>query len=160
LEVSRLLEEFQRAYGHLTERPEDRLEVCPPAEPVTLLADRQLLKQVLVNLTENAVAAVRESGRPETRVRVWARRSPRASDRLEIRVEDNGPGVEHQRRETVFEPYQTTRQQGTGLGLAIVKKIVLDHGGEIHIEESELGGAAFVVQLPVVPGEAGRPAAS
>ena len=52
------------------------------------------------------------------------------------------------RRERVFEPYETSRKSGTGLGLAIVKKIVLDHGGEIWIEDSPLGGARFCLRLP------------
>jgi nitrogen-specific signal transduction histidine kinase len=68
---------------------------------------------------------------------------------VEIRVEDNGPGVPPSHGEKIFEPYFTTKSDGTGLGLAIVKKIVLQHGGTITLKRSpSLGGAAFVIQLP------------
>ena len=67
----------------------------------------------------------------------------------ELWVDDNGPGIEPERRERIFEPYESTRKEGTGLGLAIVKKVVLDHGGEVRVDESELGGAAIVIRLPL-----------
>jgi signal transduction histidine kinase len=67
-------------------------------------------------------------------------------------VEDNGPGIAAERREQVFEPYETTREHGTGLGLAIVKKIILDHGGEVAIGDSELGGARFELRIPLHSG--------
>ncbi len=72
---------------------------------------------------------------------------------LTLRVEDNGPGIEPERRERVFEPYESTREHGTGLGLAIVKKIILDHAGSIRVEASDLGGAVFIIDLPLPPEE-------
>ena len=58
-------------------------------------------------------------------------------------------------RERIFDPYFTSKAQGTGLGLAIVRKIVLDHGGDIRLDDkpSPLGGARFVVTLPTADGE-------
>ncbi|MEM6996475.1 MAG: ATP-binding protein [Myxococcota bacterium] len=143
--VARVLEEFQRAYGHLTEDEDEALELTMPDEEIELSADRQLLKQALVNLVENAVLSAREAGRTPVRVSVAATLQGSA---VHVTVDDNGPGIEEQRRDDVFEPYQTSRKAGTGLGLAIVKKIVLDHGGEIWIEDSPLGGARFVITLP------------
>jgi len=57
-------------------------------------------------------------------------------------------------RERIFDPYVTTKENGTGLGLAIVRKIVLDHGGDVHVDDqaSPLGGARFVVTLPTAAG--------
>jgi two-component system nitrogen regulation sensor histidine kinase NtrY len=144
--VRRVLEEFQRAYGHLTETEEDELVVRPPETDVSIDGDRQLLKQALVNLVENAVLSAR--GHAEAvRVEVVGET---LADAVEIRVDDNGPGIDRERRERVFEPYETTRREGTGLGLAIVKKVVLDHGGEIWIEDAPKGGARFVIRLPRV----------
>jgi nitrogen fixation/metabolism regulation signal transduction histidine kinase len=162
VELERVLDEFERAYGHLSDRDEDELEILRPRDaapargrrgepampaPTRVMADRQLLKQVLVNLVENAVLSAREAGIDPVRVRVAA---VRLGARVEVRVEDNGPGVPRELRDRLFEPYETTREHGTGLGLAIVKKIVLDHGGEISLDETELGGAAFVIRLPVL----------
>jgi nitrogen fixation/metabolism regulation signal transduction histidine kinase len=145
VELARVLEEFERAYGHLTEREDDVLVVGGVDPSLTVDADRQLLKQVLVNLVENAVLSAREAGREPVQVEVSVEL---VGSWIEIRVDDNGPGVPEPLRDRVFEPYHTTRAQGTGLGLAIVKKIILDHGGEVRVEASPLGGARFVVRLP------------
>ena len=154
--IGRVLEEFQRAYGHLTDdgltgpdaEPDEGsepLEVEYPDTPLPVLADRQLLKQALVNLVENGALSAREAGCVPVRVAVTAEAH---GDRIHVMVDDNGPGIDAERRDSVFEPYETSRKSGTGLGLAIVKKIVLDHGGEIWIEDSPLSGARFVISLP------------
>jgi nitrogen fixation/metabolism regulation signal transduction histidine kinase len=144
--LARVLAEFERAYGHLTDREQDELVVRPAEPDVTIAGDRQLLKQALVNLVENAVLSAHEAGVDPVRVEVEA---VRRGTWVEITVDDNGPGIDEARRERVFEPYETSRAHGTGLGLAIVKKVVLDHGGEIRVESSPLGGARFVLRLPV-----------
>ncbi len=143
--LSRVLEEFERAYGHLSDDETGTLEVRPPKHDVEIEADRQLLKQALVNLVENAVLSAREHRRDGIRVEIH---TSSLADAVDIVVDDNGPGIDEARRERVFEPYETTRAEGTGLGLAIVKKVVLDHAGEIWIEDSPLGGARFVLRLP------------
>lgn len=145
VKLSRVLDEFERAYGHLTEEADDVLTVQQPASDPALMADRQLIKQVLVNLVENAVLSAREAGRRPVRVEVSAEVTASA---VEIRVDDNGPGIAEDRRTRVFEPYETTREQGTGLGLAIVKKVALDHRGDVWVEESHLGGARLCLRLP------------
>ncbi len=144
IELRRVLEEFQRAYGHLTEHDEDTLRVIPPPAELVVEGDRQLLKQVLVNLVENAVLSAKASGQIPVIVEISCVVAPGV---VELCVDDNGPGIAPEMRERVFEPYETTRVQGSGLGLAIVKKIVLDHGGEVGVGESPLGGARFVIRL-------------
>jgi len=119
---------------------------------VGALCDRMLLRNVLANLVENAVQAAEAAGRkPEIRIAVAP--SPLARGAA-LTVDDNGPGVPADARERIFDPYVTTKENGTGLGLAIVRKIVLDHGGDVHVDEqaSPLGGARFVVTLPNVEG--------
>jgi len=68
-----------------------------------------------------------------------------------IRVADDGPGIEEEVRSRLFEPYTTTRSigDGMGLGLAISKKIMLDHGGDLELEDSSPEGTAFRVSLPI-----------
>jgi nitrogen fixation/metabolism regulation signal transduction histidine kinase len=68
---------------------------------------------------------------------------------VELRIQDNGPGVDDQILDDIFEPYVTTKEKGTGLGLAIVKKIIEEHGGMLLVENLEEGGAAFIMRLPV-----------
>ena len=78
-----------------------------------------------------------------------------AGDRVELLVDDNGPGVAAPLRDKVFAPYFTTKhgQGGTGLGLAIVHRIVSDHGGRIVIGEAPGGGARFTIELPLERGQ-------
>ena len=147
IEVGPVLHEFERAYGHLTDEEGDVLQVQVPQAPVRIRGDRQLLKQALVNLVENAVLSARDAGRAPVEVVVSAELD---GECVEIAVDDNGPGIPPERVEQVFEPYETTRSHGTGLGLPIVKKVVLDHGGEVWAESSQLGGARFVLRLPVL----------
>jgi two-component system nitrogen regulation sensor histidine kinase NtrY len=157
VELDRIVDEFERAYGRLgsstistdADASEDRLELVPPEQPgLVVLGDRQLLKQVLVNLVENATLSIGEAGISPAHVRIRTGRVPGRA-LASVVVEDNGPGIAVERRERVFEPYETTREHGTGLGLAIVKKIILDHGGEVAIGESELGGARFELRIPL-----------
>jgi two-component system nitrogen regulation sensor histidine kinase NtrY len=80
------------------------------------------------------------------------RGTDRTRKRAAILIDDNGPGVPADKRKTIFDPYVTTKPHGTGLGLAIVRKILLDHGGDVSVAStpSPLGGARFMVELPVI----------
>lgn len=111
--------------------------------------DRDLLRQVLVNLCENASQA--GAGRIELRA---------GGDEAaaELVVADDGPGVPPALAGRVFEPYVTSRGDGSGLGLAICRKILLDHGGDLELAESA-GGAAFRLTLPPATGTADGAAA-
>jgi nitrogen fixation/metabolism regulation signal transduction histidine kinase len=125
--------------------------------PVGALCDRMLIRRVLANLVENAVQAAEAAGREPT-VRIALAEGDSAAS---LFVDDNGPGVAADARERIFDPYMTTKEHGTGLGLAIVRKIMLDHGGDVRVAEapSPLGGARFVVTLPVVRAAGSPPSA-
>lgn len=107
--------------------------VCQPAQ----------LNQVWLNLLQNALDAVGDSGK----VLVRGRALP---DGLELSVADSGPGVEAAIRPRLFEPFTTTKPpgKGTGLGLAICYEIVTQHGGKLWLDDSYREGARFVVWLP------------
>jgi two-component system, NtrC family, sensor histidine kinase HydH len=100
------------------------------------------LREVVMNLLLNALDASPQGGE----IRVSA--SAAGPDQIELRVEDAGAGVSPEIREKVFQPFFTTKPRGSGLGLAIVESIVSQHGGRLHLETSDLGGASFRIQLP------------
>jgi two-component system, NtrC family, sensor histidine kinase HydH len=100
--------------------------------------DPERIRQVLVNLLENAVAA----GAP---VRASLQE---AGAQLRFVIQDSGPGVPPGERERIFEPFHTTRTRGTGLGLAVARRVVEQHGGSISVENGAAGGAVFCVVLP------------
>ncbi len=113
--------------------------------------DADQMRRALINLLDNAVAAVGGAGRIELAARPW-----RGPGSLRIDVADTGPGIDAAHRDKVFTPYFSTKPRGTGLGLAIVQRIVVEHHGSIRVEENAGGGARFVIEVPgdAVPGEA------
>jgi two-component system NtrC family sensor kinase len=119
-----------------------------PPEPVTVLADRTQLQQVVVNLLTNALQAV--ASNPPGRPRRITIRAGRSADRVQLDVEDTGPGVPAELVPHIFTPFFTTKGPGvgTGLGLAIAYGIVERHGGTLSVHRSASGGARFEVDLP------------
>jgi signal transduction histidine kinase len=107
--------------------------------------DRNQLRQVFVNLLDNAVHAAAPSGT----VRVLG---SAADGSVRLAVEDSGPGVDAATRRRLFEPLVTTKEKGIGLGLALVKRILERHEGSIAYEPRPAGGARFVVRLPITEG--------
>jgi nitrogen fixation/metabolism regulation signal transduction histidine kinase len=114
-------------------------------------ADRDQLTQVVLNLLENARDAVALKGSEETVGRITVR-TRMTGERVELEVEDNGPGFDPEIQDKLFTPYFTTKEAGTGLGLAIVHRIVTDHGGTIAAASNPGRGAKFVVDLPIRKG--------
>jgi PAS domain S-box-containing protein len=116
-------------------------------EPTTVMADRTQIKQVVLNLLLNAYEATKDvSDRPRRLVI----RSVRSGDgNVLVTVEDNGPGLQGQSADRLFEPLFTTKAKGMGMGLAICRSIVEAHGGTIWAEERPDGpGACFCLALP------------
>ncbi len=108
-------------------------------------ADFRLIEQLLLNLITNAVQSMEGMAGDRTIEVATAM----AGRRIAITVGDSGPGVPDGLREKIFEPFFTTKSSGTGLGLSISRRIVAEHGGEIEVGRSPLGGAEFRILLPV-----------
>jgi two-component system, NtrC family, sensor histidine kinase HydH len=106
------------------------------------LLDRQLMERVLYNLLLNAAQASPPRGSVTVKTR-------QLGDTVEISVIDRGAGIAAKDRESIFNPFFTTKSNGVGLGLAIVSKIVDEHGGQITVESEPGSGSVFRVCLPV-----------
>ena len=119
------------------------------ADVPPIAGDEERLRQVLVNLTLNALEAVGDGGTVRVSCRLEEPDPDRGgADMVAIAVDDSGPGVKAEVRDRIFEPFFTTKAEGSGLGLSIVHAIVTQHGGEIAVEEAPGGGARFVLRLP------------
>jgi len=127
-----------------------------PDRPLTVEADHEQLRQLLLNLVLNAMDAQAQGGAVLVSVAETPADGPivGASDgrpsvpSVELTVSDRGPGIALGMAERIFDPYVSTKETGLGLGLAICRRIVEDHGGKIRVENSPAGGAIFTVRLP------------
>ncbi len=164
-DIGRMVDEFS-AFARMpspTLKPENMKEICSeavflqrnaypeitftldmPEDRVPVRCDRRQIGQAITNLLQNAAEAIdgREaevSAPPPPGVVRLALSQDDAQ--TQIIVEDNGKGLPSAERDTLTEPYVTTRAKGTGLGLAIVKKIMEDHDGSILLEDRAEGGA-------------------
>ncbi len=124
------------------------LEVVGEGRGLVVVGDRSRLQQVVMNLLLNALDAVGEGG--HVRVVVAAGES----GRVQLVVEDDGPGIPEAIRDRVFDPFFTTKKagEGTGLGLSISYSIVSEHGGEIVVENGKERGTRMRVLLPAAEG--------
>jgi two-component system sensor histidine kinase HydH len=120
-----------------------QMETADSGGPVVVRVARGAVRQVLLNLLNNAREAVPTSA---GRIRVGL---DSQVDHVELRVSDNGPGVSEAARERIFAPFFSTKPEGTGLGLAVVRSLVERAGGDVHYVAAEYGGATFVVHWPL-----------
>lgn len=131
-------------------------EIYDPSLP-PVFGNRDQLVQVFLNLIKNAGEAVDPKDGVitiSTRYQHGIRLAVAGGDArvhlpLVVSVRDNGPGVPQDMRESLFDPFVTTKPTGSGLGLALVAKIINDHGGVIEVKDVPGGGAEFQIMLPI-----------
>jgi len=119
-----------------------------PDQPAAVIADPHQIEQVFLNIINNAVDAILETGRTgKLRIRIY-----RLNGQVCTQFADDGPGIKDPKR--IFDPFYTTKSvgKGTGLGLSICYGIVKEHGGDITANNAPEGGAVIEVRLPAVAG--------
>lgn len=126
------------------------IETDYTCDGATVCVDSNQIQQVLLNLVTNAADAMPKGGRLQTATRLLSDQGS-----VEIRIIDNGCGIEQDVLKRAFDPFFTTkdRGKGTGLGLAICQRIVEEHKGEIEIQSQPGRGTTVSVRLPYVPME-------
>src|SRR6266478_6046472 len=159
LEFSRTRESLHPSYGDVREAVDSAiksLKAHPEFQRVPIRVswegttegwfDFKKLERALLNLLLNACEAVpAESGKIDIQLR-------RKGESLEIRIEDNGPGIAEPVRDKLFEPFVSYgKENGTGMGLTVVQKILQDHGGDVTVERTSVEGTTFRVSVPLNP---------
>ncbi|MGB3552376.1 MAG: ATP-binding protein, partial [Candidatus Binatus sp.] len=120
-----------------------------PAIPLIPI-DREAMKRALVNLLDNAVAAVTAINHNGAGPLIEVRSHRRPDNSIvTLEVADNGPGIDPRLRTRIFEPYYSGKKGGTGLGLAIVSAVVTDHHGFVRVTDNQPRGSRFVLEFPV-----------
>lgn len=167
-QIAPILKEVITTLAPVARKKEVELQLDADDVPCELAADAERLRQVFINLVDNAVKFTPKGGKVTVRSRVIEGPSPADDDedaagaailapllkQVEVRVADTGIGIPVAERSKVFDAFyqvdsSSTREYGgTGLGLSIVKRIVDAHGGTVAVEGNQPNGTVFVVVLP------------
>jgi signal transduction histidine kinase len=110
--------------------------------PVFASCDPRKVKQILINLVQNAL----EATPPDSKVEIDLHKDDDGAARVEIR--DRGPGLSEEIRARLFQPGATTKERGTGLGLALARGLARQHGGELSLDSRADGGCVATLRLP------------
>ncbi|MDR0643862.1 MAG: PAS domain-containing sensor histidine kinase [Treponema sp.] len=125
------------------ELQENRIECVLDLEEIPLIQfDERYMKQVLLNLIKNAIAATPKGGTLSIKTRAH-------DAEVLLSITDTGIGISEENISKIFEPYWTTKATGSGLGLTLVYKIIKEHQGEIAVKSKEGEGASFIISLPI-----------
>ena len=163
VEPCNLHEAVRRAIAILNAAGDNGLHVVEEFDPSLpqMLGSAHALVQVLINLIANAREACRDGKNPQVIVRTRCASGLQLHSTghgapvrlpIELRVSDNGPGIDPAMRDHIFEPFVTTKKTGQGLGLALVRKLVRDMNGRITLDrDEESGWTHFRVHLPMAP---------
>ncbi len=127
--VEDLISRIKVLYTSLENSEIIKLTVTVNPQEMELFADENLISQVLINLTKNALQANEKN--PEGKIQVIA--GINSEHRPEIRVVDNGPGIPDEILEQIFVPFFTTRENGSGIGLSLSRQIMRLHGGRLQV---------------------------
>ena len=110
-----------------------------------VLVDADKLKQVFLNILRNAYEAVEEKGKISIFLSLLKERE---ESKIRVFISDNGSGIPEENRETIFEPFYTTKASGIGLGLPIARKIIEQHRGTIRVKKNAAQGTSFEILIP------------
>ena len=140
--VSALLDRVETLVRADAQARQITLHVSVPPTPLTLLADAAQLEMVLLNLIRNAMDSLTD--RPDPCITVTAHTE---QSRVDIRVSDNGPGIEADALEKIFVPFFTTKKNGSGIGLSLSRQIIQAHDGQLMVNSTPGVGSTFTLLL-------------
>lgn len=120
------------------------ITITIPDNPPQVDLDGEQFKRVLINIFDNAIQAMTNSGRIDVTVDF-----DMLSETAHVSIADNGPGIRDDDKEKLFLPYFSTKKDGTGLGLAIASRIVTEHAGHIRVQDNEPRGTIFSISIPI-----------
>jgi len=147
-DINAIVEELLLLVAPIFESREIRVSQRLDPRLPYVLADRESLHQVFLNLVNNSLEAMQQGGEMEFVTRYLIEAGV-----IEVRFIDSGTGISDDARDHLFEPMWTTKKSGSGLGLAIAREIVLEHGGQIDCVTEVERGAEFRVVLPAMQPE-------
>jgi two-component system nitrogen regulation sensor histidine kinase NtrY len=141
-DINHLLEKIISVYSSIYESIE--FEVNFEADiPILIKMDNEQLKRVFVNIIDNSIKAMEETGKIKIITRYM-----KETEFVRIEIADNGPGIPDDERGKIFVPYFSKSISGTGLGLAISHSIIEEHNGQISCINNQPSGVRFIIEIP------------
>jgi len=144
VDINELITHSLRLVHHDLDQKTIETKVNIDTEKTVIHTDPDRMNQVFLNLYINAIEALGDRGKLEICVQ-----DAEQDGRIEIRIMDNGMGIDEASLDLIFDPYFTTRPSGTGLGLSIVHRIIENLNGSIRVESTKGHGTCFIINLPV-----------
>lgn len=153
VDVASVIETAADVVGYGSTSGDIRITQDIPANMPAIAADADQITQVIINLIINAEQALTSSGFGD-QIKLSAKSQPDAG-MVEITIQDNGPGIPAAIRPRIFEPFFTTKEvgEGTGIGLAFCHRIILSHGGQIRLDQTDSPSTCFRITLPSALGQ-------
>ncbi len=140
--VSSLFENLTTLMSPTLDQKHIQLDTILKEPQLEVLADQNLIEQVLINLMVNAIDAVKETPHPLISLSAFS-----DNGKVTIKVADNGPGIEPNLLDKIFIPFFSTKKTGSGIGLSLCKQIMLLHKGSIHVQSIPGKGTAFLITV-------------
>ncbi|MGD9489177.1 MAG: ATP-binding protein [Calditrichaceae bacterium] len=147
VDVNEIIEQTLKLMATQLKNAKISLSAARTAKDVNIFADKQQMRQVFLNIIQNAVSAMPEGGKLFLGTKIIKDDGP-DKESVEITIADNGKGIPNDLMDTIFDPFVTGREDGTGLGLSIAYQIITNHGGRIEAENNKGSGAMFTIVLP------------
>ena len=156
-DVSKILTNIVEFFIPEFNRSKVRLESDLCEKPVRVLIDEKLFREVIINIAQNAFAAIKsqypECQKPDSESEIMPGLIEIATqvknEKLYINISDNGCGMDDETVSRIFEPYFTTKANGTGLGMTMAYKIIKEFNGDIQVKSKKSKGTVFTLVLPI-----------
>ncbi|WP_243508900.1 sensor histidine kinase [Cytobacillus oceanisediminis] len=145
IDLNKLIQEMKILFENEANIQNINLTVSLCSGNPLFYGDSKQIKQVLINIIRNALEACEEAHATEGKVCLIVKS---ISQKTQIIIEDNGPGMTEETLNQLFVPFYTTKEKGTGIGLSICRKIIEEHGGTINVHSNFSHGTVFEIELP------------
>jgi len=145
LDLHELIEEVVKFAAPIMQQRQVHVAMDLSAASPVICGNRELLKQMMLNLVFNAMKAMPSEGSLTIRTRNIGRTTEEVHELLELQIRDTGVGIPPENLNRIFDPFFTTNKNGTGLGLSVVHQIVEQHSGSIRVSSEVNQGTTFTI---------------